>query len=239
MAGAATHSPTARRIAPLTQQLSPLGGDSGSVASEVAGEMAQRWHEGQQPLAEEYLARHPELCGQPDAVVRLIYEEICLRQEKGQETASMEVVQRFPQWREQLEDILCRPFPRRLVPPRIPEVGESLGGFRMLAELGHGIRGRVFLATQPALADRPVVLKITSCDGGEHLSLARLQHTHIVPLYSVQDFLGRNLPILCFPYFGGATLSQIAERLRAKIQGDHPQSSYRLSLQDLSAPLHH
>lgn len=233
MAGSATHSPTARRIAPLTQQLSPFPAESGSLVSQLAGEMAQRWHEGEQPLAEEYLARHPELCGQPDAVVRLIYEEICLRQEKGQETASMEVVQRFPQWREQLEDILCRPFPKRLLPPRMPKVGESLGGFRMLAELGHGIRGRVFLATQPALADRPVVLKITSCDGGEHLSLARLQHTHIVPLYSVQDFLDRNLRLLCMPYFGGATLSQIAERLRDKIQGDHPQSLDQLSGQDL------
>jgi serine/threonine protein kinase/lipoprotein NlpI len=115
----------------------------------------------------------------------------------------------------------------------MPEVGESLGGFRMLAELGHGIRGRVLLATQPALADRPVVLKVTSCDGGEHLSLARLQHTHIVPLYSVQDFLDRNLRLLCMPYFGGATLSQIAERLRARSQGDKAKSLDQLSGQDL------
>ena len=75
--------------------------------------------------------------------MRLIYEEICLRQETGQETASVEVVQRFPQWREQLQDILCHAWPRRPSPPRFPEVGETLGGFRMLAELGHGIRGRV------------------------------------------------------------------------------------------------
>jgi serine/threonine protein kinase/lipoprotein NlpI len=195
--------------------------------------MAERWHEGEHPLAEEYLARHPELCGQPDAVVRLIYEEICLRQENGQETASMEVVQRFPQWREQLEDILCRPFPKRLSLPRMPEVGESLGGFHLTAELGHGIRGRVFLASQPALADRPVVLKITSCDGGEHLSLARLQHTHIVPLYSVQDILDRNLRILCMPYFGGATLSQIVERIQTKNQGANAKTIDQLSGQDL------
>jgi serine/threonine protein kinase/Tfp pilus assembly protein PilF len=195
--------------------------------------MARRWHEGEQPLAEEYLSRHPELCGQPDAVVRLIYEEICLRQERGQETASMEVVQRFPQWREQLEDILCHPYPKRLQMPRMPEVGEALGGFRLMAELGHGIRGRVFLASQPALADRPVVLKITSCDGGEHRVLARLQHTHVVPIYSVQDFLDRNLRILCMPYFGGATLSQIAERLRAKQSVNVDKTFDQLSGQDL------
>src|SRR5712671_6749838 len=77
-----------------------------------------------------------------------------------------------------------------------PAAGDFLGGFRLLAELGHGIRGRVFLAAEPALADRPVVLKITPCDGREHLSLARLQHTHIVPLYSVEDLLQRNLRVL-------------------------------------------
>jgi len=233
MSGSSLNSPTARRVAPLTQQLSPFLGGTDSLASKLAGEMAQRWHEGEQPLAEEYLARHPELCGQPDAIVRLIYEEICLRQEKGQETASMEVVQRFPQWRQQLDDILCRPFPKRLQVPRMPEVGESLGGFRLLGELGHGIRGRVFLASQPVLADRPVVLKITSCDGGEHRALARLQHTHVVPIYSVQDFLDRNLRILCMPYFGGATLSQIAERLRAKSNDDSGKGFDQLSGQDI------
>jgi len=233
MSGSALNSPTARRVAPLTQQLSPYPGESSTLVSKLAGEMAQRWHEGEQPLAEEYLARHPELCGQPEAVVRLIYEEICLRQENGQETASMEVVQRFPQWREQLEDILCRPISRRLVAPRLPDVGESLGGFHLAKELGHGIRGRVFLASQPALADRPVVLKISSCDGGEHLSLARLQHTHIVPLYSVQDVVDRNLRILCMPYFGGATLSQIAERLRAMSRSGNAKTLDQLSGQDL------
>ena len=150
MSGSSLGSPTARRVAPLTQHLSPFPGDTDSLAGKLAGEMARRWHEGEQPLAEEYLSQHPELCGQPDAVVRLIYEEICLRQERGQETASMEVVQRFPQWREQLEDILCHPFPKRLQMPRMPEVGEALGGFRLLAALGQGIRGKVFLASQPA-----------------------------------------------------------------------------------------
>jgi serine/threonine protein kinase/lipoprotein NlpI len=233
MSGSALNSPSARRSAPLTQQLSPFPGGASSLVSRLAEEMAQRWHEGEHPLAEEYLAQYPELCGQPDAVVRLIYEEICLRQANGQETASMEVVQRFPQWREQLEDILCRPFPKSLLPPRLPEVGESLGGFHLIAELGHGIRGRVFLASQPALADRAVVLKITSCDGGEHLSLARLQHTHIVPLYSVQDILDRNLRILCMPYFGGATLTQIEERLRDKNQGENGKALDQLSGLDL------
>src|SRR5438445_7948207 len=148
MSGSTLKPSGASRAMPLTQQLSPGGASAGgtdSLISKLAGEMAERWHAGERPQAEEFLSRHPELCGQSDIIVRLIYEEICLRQEIGQESASIEVVQRFPQWRQQLEDILCHPSPRGPSLPHFPAVGETLGGFRMLAELGHGIRGRVYL----------------------------------------------------------------------------------------------
>src|SRR5262245_42345248 len=93
--------------------------------------------------------------------------------------------------------------------PTLSDLGGALGKFRLLTELGSGALGRVILATQTDLADRPVVLKLTPCDGGEHLSLARLQHTHIVPLYGVRDEPTLNLRLLCMPYFGSATLAKI------------------------------
>src|SRR5256885_1132261 len=57
---------------------------------------------------------------------------------------------------------------------RFPEVGETLGEFRLAAELGRGAVGRVFLAAQPYLGERPVVVKLTPRKGQEHLTLARL-----------------------------------------------------------------
>lgn len=90
-----------------------------------------------------------------------------------------------------------------------PTVGEAVGEFRLLSCLGRGAHGAVFLADQPSLANRPVVLKVTSCDGLEHLSLAQLRHPHIVPLYCVQDILDRNLRLLCMPYLGGAPLARL------------------------------
>jgi serine/threonine protein kinase/Tfp pilus assembly protein PilF len=93
-------------------------------------------------------------------------------------------------------------------------VGETFRGFRLLAELGRGGQGSVFLATQPALANRPVVLKLTARDGGEHLSLARLQHTHIVPLLFAEDDAAQNTRVLCMPYFGNATLKHIGDGLK-------------------------
>ena len=77
----------------------------------------------------------------------------------------------------------------------------------------------MFLASQLTLADRPVVLKLMPGEANEHLSLARLQHTHIVPLYSVQDHPDRGLRALCMPYFGGATLAQLLGALAAQPPG--------------------
>jgi serine/threonine protein kinase/tetratricopeptide (TPR) repeat protein len=184
-----------------------------TLAAELAEEMAARWAEGERPPAEEFLDRHPELWSQPEAGVLLVYEEICLRQEYAGEADPAAVVARFACWRARLEKLLdCR---RVLEPaPLFPSMGESLGEFRILAELGRGAAGRVFLAAQRTLDDRPVVLKVSSCSTSgqrEHQSLARLQHTHIVPLYAVLDFPERNLRVLCMPYFGGVTLEALLE----------------------------
>jgi serine/threonine protein kinase/tetratricopeptide (TPR) repeat protein len=191
-------------------------GDRADILAErLAEEMAAAWRRGECPPAEEFLARHPELCDHPAAAVRLIYEEFCIRQEASQEITSEEVVRRFPRWRADLEALLdchCLLQPRAAT-PTFPGVGEMLGDFLLRAELGRGALGRVFLAVQPSLAGRPVVLKLTPCDGEEHLSLARLQHTHIVSLYSVHDFPARHLRALCMPYLGGATLAQLLEAM--------------------------
>ena len=59
------------------------GGHS-PLAARLAADMARRWRHGERPLAEDYLARHPELRDRPEDDVDLVYEEICLRQEAGE-----------------------------------------------------------------------------------------------------------------------------------------------------------
>jgi serine/threonine protein kinase len=187
-----------------------------ALAAQLVEEMIQQWRQGERPLAEDFLARHPELWDHPEAAADLIYEEICLRQEHGRQVPVEQVLRRFPQWQTQLEVLLdCQRVlgPRRAA-PQFPAAGQLLGDFLLLAELGRGIQGPVFLASQLSLGDRPVVLKLTPCEAHEHLSLARLQHTHIVPLYSVQDHPDRGLRALCMPYFGGATLDRLLDALR-------------------------
>jgi serine/threonine protein kinase/Flp pilus assembly protein TadD len=186
--------------------------DASAVTREV-DEMVAAWRRGERPLAEDILARHPELGD--DAAIRLIYEEVCARQEAGEEVDPAEVARRFPQWRDELVLLLDCQRLMESAPARVefPHVGEPLGGFRLIAELGRGAAGRVFLAAQPTLGDRPVVVKVTPRGREEHLSLARLQHMNIVPLYSEHVLRDRNLQLLCMPYLGGATMAQILDAL--------------------------
>lgn len=190
--------------------------DVEALVERLAEDMARRWRDGDRPLAEEYLARHPEFHDVPEAAAELIYEEVCLRQEYSLPVVPAEVLRRFPQWQAQLQVLLdCHQLMEGgAAAPTFPEVGDTLGDFRLRAELGRGAQGRVFLASQRALADRSVVLKFVPLVGREHLSLARLQHTHIVPLYFVQDYPERLLRALCLPYFGGATLAALLEAVR-------------------------
>jgi serine/threonine protein kinase/Flp pilus assembly protein TadD len=189
-----------------------------ALAERLAAEMTERWQRGERPLTEDFLAQHPQLWQQPEAAIDLVYEELLLRQQHGLDTTAADLLRRFPQWRRQLDVLLrCHQLLELgLAPPVFPAPGEALGDLRLLAELGQGSRGRVYLATQPALADRPVVVKVTPRDGREHMTLARLQHTHIVPLYSAQDDPARNLRVLCMPYFGGTTLAQLLQNLAGR-----------------------
>ena len=95
--------------------------------------------------------------------------------------------------------------------PLFPLCGEGIGGFRLISELGRGAFGRVYLAQESGLGNRSVALKITKAEGDEPKLLARLQHTHIVPIHSVHDDPETGLRLMCMPYFGGANLAQVLD----------------------------
>jgi tetratricopeptide (TPR) repeat protein len=189
-----------------------------SAVGRLADELADRWRRGERPVAEELLDRDPRLWDRPDAALELLAEELALRDEYGLPASAADLTARFPRWQAQVLALLeChRVLGPRIAAPEFPAAGEDLGDFRLVSELGRGAHGRVYLAAQASLAGRPVVLKMVPDAGGEHLSLARLQHTHIVPLYSAHEFPDRGLRGLCMPYFGGETLSAIVTKLGAR-----------------------
>jgi eukaryotic-like serine/threonine-protein kinase len=96
----------------------------------------------------------------------------------------------------------------------MPAPGTDFLGFRLLAELGRGAFGRVYLAQQRDLASRYVALKVSTSILGESQALAQLQHTNIVPIYSVH----RATPYqaVCMPYFGATTLADLLKNWRQR-----------------------
>jgi serine/threonine protein kinase/tetratricopeptide (TPR) repeat protein len=91
--------------------------------------------------------------------------------------------------------------------PTMPDVGDEFQGFRLVEELGRGTFGRVFLAHQAALAGRPVALKVTLRPSREPERLARLQHTNVVPVYSVHA--AGPIQLICMPFLGRRTLADV------------------------------
>ena len=185
------------------------------IADRILEDMAAAWGDGRRPLVEDYLSRHPHLANQAAIVLRLIHGELCLRQQHGLDAQRASYVRRFPRWSNEIGALfdLHRSEEFQARGPVFPECGEVLGGFRLEAVLGRGGRGVVYLARQPALADRLVVLKLTVSDGQEHVALARLLHSNIVPLYGIQDFPARRLRAMCMPFLGGASLDAVLNRL--------------------------
>ncbi len=110
-------------------------------------------------------------------------------------------------------------------PPGAPEagpslVGKSLGDYQVLRELGRGGMGVVYLARDPAL-DREVALKVLhprlASDPEferrfvrEARTAAKLDHPHIVPVYSA----GRAGDVLymAMPFVKGETLEALMKR---------------------------
>jgi serine/threonine protein kinase len=96
----------------------------------------------------------------------------------------------------------------------LPRVGDQFLGFRLCGELGRGAFGRVFLARQDDLAHRLVALKVSADVARETYALAQLQHTNVVPVFSVH----RKGPhqAVCMPYLGAATLADTVAGLKVR-----------------------
>ena len=102
-----------------------------------------------------------------------------------------------------------------------PVAGQQFAEMQVIAQIGEGTFGRVYLARQSELSDRFVVLKVSSAGSLEPQRLARLQHTNIVPIYSVHQC--DLLSAICMPFFGVTTLSAVIKNVRSS--SEFPRTS--------------
>jgi serine/threonine protein kinase len=120
------------------------------------------------------------------------------------------------------------------------QVQDSLDpAYKLQRELGGGGMSRVFVAEEVALA-RMVVIKVLSPNLAEGLSAdrfareirlaARLQHPHIVPLFSAGEAAG--LPYYTMPFVEGESLA-----VRLARDGTLSIASAMQILRDIARPL--
>jgi serine/threonine protein kinase/tetratricopeptide (TPR) repeat protein len=157
----------------------------------------------------------PELCDRPRAMTLVAFEEYRLRVAAGEKVAVDDYADRYgidvgtwPSVSTNVKNSI--PRQSQSVQPRPahgPHIGETFQGFKLVEQLGKGAFGSVFLAKQPELSFREVVVKVTPDTSGEPQNLARLQHAAIVPIYSVHKKDGWLAFVM--PFFGRATLQAV------------------------------
>ena len=146
------------------------------------------------------------------------YDEYCRLEDAGATPSAAEFCTAYPAIQSTLARLLsvhraAKEDPQFLIRPdvRWPEAGQPFLGFQVERELGRGAFSRVFLAMEPALGDRRVVIKVSRVGASEALTLGRLEHPNIVPVYSVRQDDASGLAAVCMPYLGNATLCNLLD----------------------------
>lgn len=187
-------------------------------------EMELRFQKGDPVTTRAYVDRFSQLENDAVAIAEIGFEEYRQRVRSGEpvnrndwaESYGIDVGQ-WPVWDSSSTDPIApsdsNSESTRSISPQefsrsLPQIGSRWHGFEIVGQLGKGAFGSVYLARQESLAGRLVVLKFTPPVSEEPQFLARLQHTNIVPVYSVHP--DRRCLSICMPFLGIATLADVS-----------------------------
>jgi len=193
--------------------------DGAQFADRFAAEVRDRWHRGEEADVSALLQEWPGLEQHRSIVLDLAYHEYLQRLDRGESLSADQYSRRFPSLQRslfmliQVRQMLSRDSGIQALEHDVawPETGDDFLGFRLLAELGRGTFGRVFLASEPALGDRLVALKVALGGDEEAEMLGRLRHTNVVPVHSIRKDPSSSLTAICMPYHGRTTLCDILD----------------------------
>ncbi|WP_020471755.1 serine/threonine-protein kinase [Zavarzinella formosa] len=201
------------------------------LAELIRVDMDRRNSSGAMVRVSEYLGVYPELVRHPNEYGNTLYEEYRLRLDRGEKGLEKEYLRLHgiritdDHW-ERASQVPATPELSVLMTnqeelvkvhekPKIegfPEIGDEYLGFKVVGELGRGAFGRVFLAEELKLGGRHVALKVTAKIDREAERLAKLQHTNIVPVYSVHQM--PPYQAVCMGFFGRETLADVLRNVR-------------------------
>ena len=213
---------------PLTTHISPTPDD---LAAAARAEQRRRWAAGDRVSAEVLLRDHPALAADFQAAVDVIYGEYFLREGLGERPDEADYLRRFPAYAEVLKDQFAlhlametlgdRPSATNFLRTNPADGGtdvdlpEAFGRYRIIAKIGRGGMGVVYLAHDTQL-DRRVALKVPRFDddaGGrararfrrEAQIAATFAHPNLCPIFDVGEHDG--IAYLTMPLLQGETLA--------------------------------
>ncbi|HVS40167.1 MAG TPA: serine/threonine-protein kinase [Gemmataceae bacterium] len=188
------------------------------AAAALRIDQRERWQAGERILVEEYLGRRPDVAGDPECALDLIFNEFLIRERLGDQPDAPEYEGRFHAYSGVLKDqielhraMAAQSGAESMPPPSgCPETpaaapssflgpapSDAFGRYRLFEQLGRGGMGVVYLAHDTHL-DRRVALKISRFGENEPERAARfLREARIAAAFTH--------PNLCPVYDHGAT----------------------------------
>jgi serine/threonine protein kinase len=178
----------------------------------------------QERLLEDYVREFPELSESAGPPCDLIYEEYHVRKSHGHAVAPEDYFNRFPGRKSELSGLLGvkeHPPTAQLASPRSIQLkeGDQIDDFDLLARLGTGAFGAVFLARQRSIS-RLCALKVSADKGQEARTLAQLDHPHIVRVFDQRRLPDQQLRLVYMQLASGGTLADIVPRVREMLPVD-------------------
>src|SRR5215218_10305085 len=176
-------------------------------APSLVSNAISRWRKGQRPDARGFIEQHPEVRSAQNLVIDLAYEEFCLRQEAGEQVDTEQFLANFPTVQHSLarmldvHGVMASQSPKIDIEAQWPEAGTHWLDWDLIEPLGRGAFSRVFVAREPALGNREVVLKCSFAGPHEAFILGSLSHPNIVPVHSsrhdeILGLTGISMPLL-------------------------------------------
>ena len=184
---------------------------------EVVERAIAQWKETGEADARHVIQQHPELAQYKALMLELAYEEFCCRQEDGQALDSTVFCDRFPSIRtslaQQLEVHKFAPILVELFSNlRWPQPGEDFAHFKLVEEIGRGAMARVFLAIEPGVGRRRVVVKVSVHSEREADTLGKLLHPGIVSILTTGWDEDTGLSFISMPFCGRSTLCDVLDK---------------------------
>ncbi len=172
--------------------------DTDSLLAALLQEMTEELRSGRPPDIDAVARRHPALAGE----IRELWATAWIAEEMAKPTASAETIT----WSSRGETL----------PPAPTTAPTVFGACELLAELGRGGMGVVYRARQQGLGRIVALKRMLHGDSAppgdvarfraEAEAAARLDHPHIVPVYSVDTDEGQ--PYFVMKYVEGTTLAR-------------------------------